>query len=290
MKKIIFAGIGLSLMGVIVYASGGMFNVDNIEVKSTANNATESQKKVTASEFNTVVNTVRGIFSQKNGANNYEVGLNTSPAGGVDLKVGGVLRIGENGIICDSNNKGVVKFSTNDKHFWGCTGSNWKRLDYAECVTIDGVCDTNTEYACTAGTPSNKNENKTQYLWDCLGSNGGADISCTKNKPAVDGVCNNTTINACSTGTFNDIADDSKFYKWECLGSNGGKTDSCSKSKSGLALVYTCGVKGWKYTGKDITTQECYKAGISYDIKKNYIIKDEICSTYIPSDKNCINK
>ena len=125
---------------------------------------------------------------------------------------------------------------------WQCLGTN-NGADATDCsmaidtaaAIINGVCDDTIRNGCTAGTPDDGAiaDTSTHYIWQCIGTNGGATASCTKAIP-VNGVCNNSRRNSCSAGTANDdvIADTDTHYTWHCEGANGGATaTNCQKAK-----------------------------------------------------------
>jgi len=74
------------------------------------------------------------------------------------------------------------------------------------------------------------------YLWECLGVNGGSDVSCSKEIPvvSVNGICG-TARNSCDAGSIIDIPDTSTEIKWNCGGSNGGITAPCQDPKTIVA-------------------------------------------------------
>lgn len=91
---------------------------------------------------------------------------------------------------------------------------------------VNGSCGA-TNNACTAGTLSNTPDSPTQYLWNCVGSNGGSTASCSQNKP-VNGACG-AAVDTCTAGTYSDRADSPTQYLWSCLGLYGGTNASCSQ-------------------------------------------------------------
>ena len=103
---------------------------------------------------------------------------------------------------------------------------------------VNGACGA-TNNACTAGTLNDIADSATQYLWQCVGSNGGTTASCSLNKP-VNGACG-AANNACTAGTLSDIADNSTHYLWQCVGQNGGTTASCSATRAAIPVNGVCG-------------------------------------------------
>lgn len=62
-----------------------------------------------------------------------------------------------------------------------CTsGTTW---DGAKCaptvVSVDGVC-AGDHYICSAGTSTNNQAYSSEYTWNCVGTNGGATVSCSE--------------------------------------------------------------------------------------------------------------
>lgn len=130
-----------------------------------------------------------------------------------------------------------------------------------DCAT-DGACG-GTNNTCGAGTLNDIADSASQYLWNCNGTNGGANASCSQNKPPVNGICDNSVINGCTVGTLNDIADSSTYSLWNCDGSNGGTTASCGMRKpiTGKCAVahYACsaGVSSGGYDAGDRWKWDC---------------------------------
>ena len=59
--------------------------------------------------------------------------------------------------------------------------------DMTACTSppaVNGVCAA-THYNCTAGTSANNVNGTTAWTWECNGSNGGTNASCTENKPVT---------------------------------------------------------------------------------------------------------
>ena len=149
MKKI-FAGFGLILVTLTVYA----FASDHLDcVKGIIDkyaNGTVEQSRVTAEEFNSLVNTVRGINvnvppQPVNAGDKYEMGLGMNPVEEVDLAVNGMLKIAKETNSCSE--AGIIFYNKDNKHFWGCraVGSVPVRLDVDECAVN----------SCTGAIPSN---------------------------------------------------------------------------------------------------------------------------------------
>lgn len=126
------------------------------------------------------------------------------------------------------------------------SGSNFQLYGTPKSITcapvttpVTGSCGT-TNNACNAGSLSDTADSSTNYLWSCMGANGGADASCSIAKPVqVSGTCG-TTNNACTAGTLSDTADSSTDYLWSCMGTNGGGDALCSIPKA-VPVTGTCG-------------------------------------------------
>ena len=243
MKKF-FAGFGLVLITLTVYAFSQISNVHNIGDKDV-NGTQESQKIVTASEFNSLVNTVRGINVNKNGSK-YEMGLGTNPISGVDLTIGGMLKIDKESDSSKCNAVGTIFYNKDNKHFWGCQsiGNVPVRLDVDECTSVNAVCGT-THNNCVSGTfkTGSDNATSTEYTWTCSGISGGVDANCTELIP-VNGVCKEyiskngftnqpatDNVSGCMAGTYVDMADGTT-WNWSCNGINGGTNANCSASRT----------------------------------------------------------
>lgn len=134
MKKTILTLLSVLFAGIVVYAIGTS-SVDTVPEK-------QSGDYVTALEFNSVVDTAKGISNTQDitDLNKYNLGLNLiNPVPEVDLTVngtnGGVLRTApsSSGPICSFANSGLIYFNDSNKHFWACNGSEWKQLDVNPC-------------------------------------------------------------------------------------------------------------------------------------------------------------
>ncbi len=160
---------------------------------------------------------------------------------------------------CDT---GTYVDATDDSQYfkWTCQGLNGgasascqsdKPSIVGQCKTYTGTHATqpatDTPSACNPfgstyyGTYSDTPDDTQFWRWDCLGTNGASDASCTANKPPAAGVCTSypgsytsepatDTPTGCTTGTFNDVTDTTTQWRWECLGDNGGATTSCQAS------------------------------------------------------------
>ena len=76
-------------------------------------------------------------------------------------------------------------------YWWACSGSNGGSTDYCTenktvvpVIPINGVCST-SHYNCDSGTPANKTDGSSSWIWSCMGSNGGGFDTCTESKPVV---------------------------------------------------------------------------------------------------------
>ena len=146
MKKI-FAGFGLILVTLTVYAFASD-HLDSVkEVIDKYADGTIEQSRVTAEDFNHLVNTVRGINVPDDRDDGHYIGLEMDPIIGVDLAVNGMLKIEmeTNSTVC--NEVGTIFYNESNKHFWGCRviGSMPVRLDVEECAVN----------SCTGTIPSN---------------------------------------------------------------------------------------------------------------------------------------
>lgn len=94
--------------------------------------------------------------------------------------------------------------------------------------------------ACAAGAFVDMADTAGQYRWNCSGTGGGADASCSANigSGVIVGTCgaaNNTNTAshptgaaACSQGTFTDTADTTSNWNWRCAGSS---TANCTSNR-----------------------------------------------------------
>ena len=125
---------------------------------------------------------------------------------------------------------------------------------------VDGVC-SSTHYNCTAGTSANNVDGSTSWTWNCNGSNGGTNASCSESKTpsAVNGVCSATHYD-CSSGSSVNHGADSTQWTWNCNGSNGGANASCSEDKgfetspSGALSATSCEIAAGSSTCNSFVT------------------------------------
>ncbi len=120
-------------------------------------------------------------------------------------------------------------FEINNSGYGNVNFGSFAEHIYIKPNAVNGQCGFLTN-SCVAGTFQDRPDSSTQYLWSCLGQNGGTNAYCARNKPAINGQCGSAT-NSCVAGTFQDRPDSSTQYLWSCLGQNGGSTAQCSKSK-----------------------------------------------------------
>ena len=117
---------------------------------------------------------------------------------------------------------------------WTCrgtgTGTNAAcRFAGVPPTPVAGTCDASNNI-CSSGILNNIADSATEYLWSCLGTFGGGDVSCSEVKPILPfGRCNNTINNSCEIGTLNNISDSVTNYLWNCEAAGGDA--SCSKAK-----------------------------------------------------------
>jgi hypothetical protein len=129
---------------------------------------------------------------------------------------------------------------------WSCTGTDGvTKVNCSANKKTDGVCGTanGLNYliqptgtaACNPGTYNLLPDDSTsQYLWSCLGINGGLNVSnCYANK-AINAQCGTSSSGqyvttlptgtaACNPGNYIDWRPDTAtIYQWACLGINGG--------------------------------------------------------------------
>ncbi|MFA5080901.1 MAG: hypothetical protein WC472_04760, partial [Candidatus Paceibacterota bacterium] len=76
---------------------------------------------------------------------------------------------------CQSNN---TQYRTCSSSPSGCVGNNPYPTTQNCVYSIAGACGSSNN-SCTVGTLSDTTDTSTAYLWTCLGSNGGANASCS---------------------------------------------------------------------------------------------------------------
>ena len=103
---------------------------------------------------------------------------------------------------------------------------------------------------CSSGTASAVSGTG-PWSWQCLGTNGGANASCsaTRSTTPVNAVCGTShgqatsafpTAGLCSIGIpfITSVSPDgSNFFTWTCLGSDGGANASCNAPYVAMACV-----------------------------------------------------
>ncbi len=129
-------------------------------------------------------------------------------------------------------NIGVKNFKalTEDEHG---LKSGWSRYSVTiSSPPVNGMCSTTTNFTCTAGTRVEQTDTASQYLWQCNGSNGGTNASCSLPIPVrTDGVCS-TTANQCTAGNPINRTTSPTQYQWQCSATNGGTVPSCTAPRT----------------------------------------------------------
>ena len=154
----------------------------------------------------TVMNQTNYPLCQYNGGgNNRNCWVNYAPSGGISA--------------CNwTANTGVPPYGAVSSEY-NCPRSS---------SAINGSCNS-LHYNCNAGTSANNVSGATTWTWNCNGSNGGSNASCTENKPQ-NGSCNATHYN-CNLGTSVNNSNNSTTWTWGCNGYFGGTDASCTENK-----------------------------------------------------------
>jgi len=101
---------------------------------------------------------------------------------------------------------------------------------------------TDTASGCGDGTYSDSADSNQSWGWQCLGSNGGSNTTCSEYKTDANGSCvaytdpagyttepATDTATGCTSGSFNNTADSGTHWQWDCLGEGQNGTDTnCS--------------------------------------------------------------
>jgi hypothetical protein len=88
------------------------------------------------------------------------------------------------------------------------------------CVK-DGACNNAVRNACAVGSLNDIADNDNQFLWECLGINGGNKASCSMYKP-VDGVCGSLK-DTCASGDWRTSSESTTATTyWYCDAKYGG--------------------------------------------------------------------
>lgn len=131
-------------------------------------------------------------------------------------------------------------------------------------TAVDGVCRTHAGVyggqpasdngsGCTAGIYSDTPDSATQFQWNCLGTGGGGNVSCSATI-VINGSCAPfgadyvsqpaTAGTGCASGNYVEVADDDQdtvfpgYFKWRCDSPNGGSNADCQ------ATIRQC--SGWE--------------------------------------------
>jgi len=148
---------------------------------------------------------------------------------------------------------------------------------------INGECSLpQVRYNCSAGTSVDNTETSTSWWWNCNGSNGGTNKSCSQPKP-IDGECSLPQVPYnCSAGTtgataeYPDASNPNLYeYQWWCNGSNGGTNKSCSQPISPPTPTCTSATPD----GVDAT-------GATHDVYINGVANATAAKLYVWSDIN----
>jgi type II secretory pathway pseudopilin PulG len=117
-------------------------------------------------------------------------------------------------------------------------------------VPVAGICNNTVSGGCTLGARgsyvNNSGANCTLDTWQCLGSSGGANASCSFNNPCA-GACGGAD-NTCTSGSASGYSDSGcgGARTWSCSGSYGGASAACSNANTGCPVCggapNTCGI------------------------------------------------
>lgn len=153
-----------------------------------------------------------------------------------------------NSALCAVGKASMVKGS--GPWTWSCT----KGKSRANCQadrTVDGQCGSSNGSVqmsapktglCAAGKPTAL-QGKGPWVWSCVGSGGGASISCSaaaQQQARVDGNCGQAAnvatattpaANLCESGVASSVYGEGP-WTWTCSGLNGGVAASCSANKN----------------------------------------------------------
>lgn len=129
------------LVGItMVWATGGTNSVSEIPAKNAGDG-------VSAQEFNSIVDTMRGIYNYFDGTNHF-FGLNNAPTAGITLDLNGAMQLGNFAGFPATAVAGTLFFNTTDSRFYYYNGSDWRPLDTADCSSCPSG-ETAYEYTCT---------------------------------------------------------------------------------------------------------------------------------------------
>lgn len=182
---------------------------------------------------------------------------------------------------------------------WVCAGTGGGTNDScSRSKPIDAVCGI-THYNCAAGlpyygkygpegtidnTPPTAWDTSTQWIWECLGPNGGISQTCSENKP-VDGSCASAHY-SCTSGASINGYDAGDRWLWDCEGSFGGTTAlGCSQMKpiNGICAQthYSCnvGTSAQNVDGATKWTWSCFgqNGGTNATCAENKIPVNGVC-------------
>ncbi len=152
MKKFLFLVSAIFVAG-MVYAAATVWNTTSIPEKNITD-------KITHSEFNSLTQTVQGIFHNDKGtAGNYAddlfgFGVNNPT---MTADAAGAVKISGQSLTCGSATEGVVRYNTYFNHLELCDGSNWRGLRLwsdctpESCTKTLGTCTNTGTKSCVEG-------------------------------------------------------------------------------------------------------------------------------------------
>ncbi len=208
----------VSSNGLPVFGSGGhggMINITNSNVSSVMSNGAEGND---------------GFIRPNIGGNGGTINIINSITSSINSNGGGIVGAGW----ASGGNGGRINIwlpSTygNLNVTGGPGGVNGSIIiNNPQSSAVNGVCGI-TQNNCINGTLNDLTDNSTNFLWQCIGSNGGSSASCSLAIPLipVNGLCSSTTYQ-CLNGTSSGNNANATNYLWQCLGANSGTNASCS--------------------------------------------------------------
>lgn len=150
--------------------------------------------------------------------------------------------------LCDAGKASSVKGK--GPWTWSCSAGKNRKVSCEAPKLSDGVCGTangSIQKArpltglCAAGTPTDV-DGEGPWLWSCVGTGGGASVSCSAASQAmarIDGSCGAAAnavmtrapdVNLCDSGVPSTVYGEGP-WTWTCSGLNGGIASTCTTSK-----------------------------------------------------------
>jgi|GEM_PF-1829517 hypothetical protein len=165
---------------------------------------------------------------------------------------GGSFTVAPAASLCSSGTQTFV-FAAGSQWQWTCTGSsggadaNCTASVTPQAPVVGGYCGSAqggfytsapSSGLCSSGAPTAVTQSGSEWHWNCSGSSGGANSSCSADVEViapVNGVCGSSNLGTysaqptglCNAGTATAVTQSNYTWHWDCNGSNGGTNAAC---------------------------------------------------------------